>query len=156
MARSTQVVLDASVIVKWYVKEADYEVANIIKDDLEHGMIEVIAPSLLFYEVLNALRYKPNMGEVDLEKTVKSLLDFQLAIVDLDSEYGYRIVKMAMRRGITVYDASYIALAHINSCYFFTADKKLRKKIQEEEWAKELQDYEYIRKEKWNFPTSAP
>lgn len=155
MARTTQVVLDASVIVKWYVKEAEHQVANIIKEDFERGMIEVIIPGLMFYEVLNALRYKPSMGEADLEKVVNSLVDLQFAAIDLDAEYGHRIAKMAMRRGITVYDASYIALAQINSCYLFTADEKLRKKIQEEEWVKKLQEYEDIREKIWNFPKRA-
>jgi len=152
MARVEKVVLDASIVIKWYVKESDSTLANIIKDDLERSMIDVLVPSLLFYEVLNVLRYKPDMGEADLEKVARSLDDLQFSVVHPNHEYGMEITWVALRSGITVYDAAYVALARRKSCLLFTADEKLRQRTEEERIIRSLQEYESVRRKNWKLP----
>jgi len=51
------VVPDASVVVKWYAPEQDHESARKLRDRYINGRIELTAPQLLPYEVVNALRY---------------------------------------------------------------------------------------------------
>ncbi|MFQ5981468.1 MAG: type II toxin-antitoxin system VapC family toxin, partial [Candidatus Heimdallarchaeota archaeon] len=102
--------------------------------------------------VLNVLRYKRDMGQADLLKVCQSMNDLQLSTFHPDEEYGEKIVQIAFQRGITVYDASYVALAQIRDCLLFTADEKLRNQTIEENCVKKLLDYEVIRKEIWKFP----
>jgi len=50
------VVADASVMVKWFVDEIYSENARKLRDEYINGTLEIIAPELMPYEVLNALK----------------------------------------------------------------------------------------------------
>ncbi len=53
-----EAVVDASVVVKWLVEEEGSERALRLRDRYIDGKIEIIAPELITFEVLNALRYE--------------------------------------------------------------------------------------------------
>ncbi|MEQ9715814.1 MAG: hypothetical protein ABGF52_09810 [Candidatus Asgardarchaeum sp.] len=44
-----RVVLDASVIVKWFVKEIYSDIALKLREDYLKGKIDIIVPSLVYY-----------------------------------------------------------------------------------------------------------
>jgi len=50
-----KIVLDASVVAKWFIEEENTEKAIeiTIRDKFVRGEIEVLAPSLLIYEIRN-------------------------------------------------------------------------------------------------------
>ncbi len=48
------IIIDASVIVKWYIDENDSNKAEIIKEQFINEKIDIIIPTLLNFEVLNA------------------------------------------------------------------------------------------------------
>ena len=50
-------VLDASVILKWFLEEENSEKAITLKDGHSRGEFLVVIPDLAIYEVANALRY---------------------------------------------------------------------------------------------------
>ena len=50
-----KVVLDASIIAKWYLKEKYSEQALKLRDDYISGRITITVPAFLEYEALNAL-----------------------------------------------------------------------------------------------------
>jgi len=52
-------VADASVVAKWFLEEADSEPARRLRDDFLEGIVRLRAPSILPFEVLNALRFHP-------------------------------------------------------------------------------------------------
>ncbi|MGB9895581.1 MAG: type II toxin-antitoxin system VapC family toxin [Thermoproteota archaeon] len=52
------VVVDASVIVKWFVEEENSDNAIKIRDKYIEGEIKLVAPEIITFEVLNALYYK--------------------------------------------------------------------------------------------------
>ncbi len=52
-----RIVADASVIVKWFVDEVHSEKARELRDEYINGSVEILAPELMPYEVLNALKY---------------------------------------------------------------------------------------------------
>ncbi len=56
--RGMEVVVDASVVVKWFVKEEGSEEALRLRDRYVEGEIQIIAPELITFEVLNALYFK--------------------------------------------------------------------------------------------------
>jgi len=68
-----KVVLDASVVAKWYLKEKYSEQALKIRDDYISGRITIAVPSLLDYEVLNALKYSGVYSEQELKDIARSL-----------------------------------------------------------------------------------
>jgi len=52
-----KIVVDASVVAKWFLEEEYSGKALQLRDDYARGLLTVAAPSLLEYEVLNALKY---------------------------------------------------------------------------------------------------
>jgi predicted nucleic acid-binding protein len=54
-------VLDTSVVVKWFSKMREDELNNALKirEDYLNKKIFLLFPDLLFYELMNVLRYKP-------------------------------------------------------------------------------------------------
>ncbi|HDD34200.1 MAG TPA: PIN domain-containing protein [Thermofilaceae archaeon] len=123
-----EVVVDASIVVKWFVEEEYSREARLLRDAYANELIDVVAPSLLPYEVLNALKYSGAFGEEELKEIARTLEDFQITLFNLEGELASRSVELAMRKGITVYDASYIALAQILDTVLYTADEKLIRK----------------------------
>ncbi|MBU2559444.1 type II toxin-antitoxin system VapC family toxin, partial [archaeon] len=63
MEGNTKIVVDASVVAKWFLEEVHSEMAEAIRKDYADGLLDLAAPSLLPYEVLNALRYNPDFGK---------------------------------------------------------------------------------------------
>ena len=126
-----EVVVDASVVVKWFVQEEWSEEAGALKEDYAAGKVDLIAPSVMPFEVLNALRYSGAFNEYELIEAAEALEDFQITLYGLEGNYAKETVKLAMRRGITIYDASYIALAIVRRAILWTADEKLLKKLED-------------------------
>ncbi|MBD3226797.1 MAG: PIN domain-containing protein [Candidatus Lokiarchaeota archaeon] len=130
MERNTEIiVLDASVIVKWFNKESYTKKAVILKEKYLKREYLIYEPSLLFYEVSNALRYNSEFGENDVIQAIKSLMDLQLKIVEIDNWFS-KSITLAYKYGITIYNAAYIALGNFLNAPIYTADEKLENKIQ--------------------------
>lgn len=53
-----RIVVDASVAVKWFAAERDVDKALKLKDSYQAEDLKV-APTLISYEVMNALRFHP-------------------------------------------------------------------------------------------------
>ncbi|MEM2941687.1 MAG: type II toxin-antitoxin system VapC family toxin, partial [Thermoproteota archaeon] len=68
-------VLDASVIVKWFSIEEDSDIAVEIRDKHVEGVLSIVSPDLALYEVVNALRYNPAFNTEDLKRAVSNLMD---------------------------------------------------------------------------------
>lgn len=58
-------VVDASVVVKWFVEEVYTDKALKLRDDPVDGLIGVAAPQLLTFGLLNSLKYNPAFGLED-------------------------------------------------------------------------------------------
>ncbi len=86
MAGATKVVLDASVVVKWYNEEDYSEKALLIRDDYTSGKVDLVEPYLLIYEVGNALRYNPEFGQSDVVSATRNLLEMQMDLREINAE----------------------------------------------------------------------
>jgi len=128
----TLLILDASVAVKWFTMEPLRDKALIIRDKYVNGELDLEAPSLLYYEVANALRYNPRFGIEEVRSAVRALEDLAITIYDFKGELASRAVELAYRFGITVYDAAYVALAAIRNATLYTADKEVVMKVSSE------------------------
>jgi len=130
MAKRT-LVLDASVIIKWFTQEEKREQAIDLREKHINGDIEIVVPDLLLYEVSNALRFNPNFKEEDIKKAIQSLFDIDINIVVPVQETLQEAVDIAYSKNITIYDAFYIALAQTIGFDFITADEKLYEKTKD-------------------------
>lgn len=111
---ATEWVLDASIAAKLIVTEPDSERTRDFLDGLD---ADLIAPSLLRYEVGNAVTKRGPFER--LEAIIEGTLAAVLAVdpVDVTSHCG----------PLSYYDAAYLALAVERKAGLLTADEKLRK-----------------------------
>ena len=140
MERTKAAVADASVIARWYVKEDSYRKALEVRTDYEENRLNLIEPSLLLYEVSNALRYSPELGIEDVKNSVGSMIDMQLDLREMDHDWASLCLDSAYRYGVSVYDSSYFTLAQKLNIKLVTADDKLTRKIPSENLVA-LRDY---------------
>jgi predicted nucleic acid-binding protein/Arc/MetJ-type ribon-helix-helix transcriptional regulator len=124
-----RLVIDASVIVKWYINEDLSANAILIRDAYINGKIEIISPNLLYYEVINALKYSNLLEQKKIEKAGWSLENYGIIQYPLIGEYRTITINIGVNHQISIYDASYIGLAIFQNTKFITADKKLKKKL---------------------------
>jgi predicted nucleic acid-binding protein len=136
-------VVDASVVVKWFVLEEYSDEARLLRRAYVEGLVDLAAPSLLLYEVLNALKYSAAFGEDELKKVARVLEDYQFTLYPLQGEMAQKTVEIAMRKGVTIYDASYVALAYMLDTMLYTADEKLIGKIGDPDTVKHIASFKY-------------
>src|SRR6266571_2868285 len=118
-------VVDASVVAKWFLQEENTLSARRLREDFLEGSLRLRVPSLLPFEVLNALKYNPNFPSRGLFAASRALDAAGLLTVPVFGEYAERTVAIASRFDLTIYDAAYVALADIADCTLYTADEQL-------------------------------
>ena len=128
MERETLAIIDASVVVKWFNAEEFSESAEYLKEKHMKAEITLVSPVMMVFEVLNALRYNPELGADDVKEALDDLLGIQIKLYPVE-EWLSEAILLAYDRGLTVYDASYIALAGHLGCLLYTADTKLLEKV---------------------------
>jgi predicted nucleic acid-binding protein len=122
------VVVDASVAVKWFVREPRHDIARHL---LSEGSLR-FAPDLVLSEVTNALRKKHKLGEV-------STIQAQRALANLPNYFqrlspAVETVQDAFQFGIDfdhpTMDCVYLAVAHQIGGLLVSDDKKFVEKCQ--------------------------
>ena len=118
-----EIVVDTSVVVKWYIPEQHHEQARALRDAYLDGAFDLVAPALMPFEAVNALKYSGYYDGERLEDASKSLLEYGINLVPFDDAGS--IAEVADTLEITVYDAAYIALARKLNTNVYTADGNL-------------------------------
>lgn len=143
--RPLEVVVDASVVVKWFVFEAGREGALKLRDDYVSSKAKLASPALMPFEVLNAVKLSKRDIEVNTLKAVaESLALYGIELYQFTDRYGELIAETALEDDITIYDASYVALAEYLGAILYTADRELIKKLPDKHKAvvKDIAEYE--------------
>jgi len=122
-------ILDASVILKWFMKEDDSAIAMGLKEAHIIGKFTIVVPDIILYEIGNALRYEPEFSIKEVNRCLEELYALNLDIVAPLPDILNLITEIAYHYDITFYDASYIALARELGFQFVTADEKLYSKV---------------------------
>jgi predicted nucleic acid-binding protein len=130
----TQVVVDASVAIKWlspFRLEVLAPRARGLLARWQQGAAELIAPDLIWLEVANAhwKAVRQNRCTVfDAQASLATLHAQKLTTVPSE-QFIDLALRIALQHGRTVYDSLYVALAHTLSCELITADEKLVKTL---------------------------
>ncbi|MCY0859226.1 MAG: type II toxin-antitoxin system VapC family toxin [Sulfolobaceae archaeon] len=133
-------VVDASVVIKWFAKENYSEEANRLKRAYADGLIDLNAPCILPFEVINGLKYTYSLGEVELLSISKILEDFQINYYNYYDFYE-ELVSLSLKYGITIYDSAYVALGKVLNDEVYTADEKLLRKVKDLSFVKHIKDF---------------
>lgn len=119
----TEVVLDASVVLKWFHSkgEENIEAARRLRERFEAGELRALAPPLLWLEMLNVAARRWGWGEDRLEQLATSLpeLGFELLEPELSD------IARWSASGLTAYDASYVAVAERAGVELITDDAEI-------------------------------
>ncbi len=116
----TELVLDASVLARWFWPSAR-ESATRLRSDFEMGHLTIVVPSLLFLEILNVAGRQWRWHQDSLLDLVERL---ERASFDVgDPELGNTVRWVA--RGLTAYDATYVALAEERGIPLVTEDREV-------------------------------
>jgi predicted nucleic acid-binding protein len=140
----TEMVVDASVVLKWYLTDEEWgqEAIWFLEQHVAGNMV-LFAPTILTYEVLNALLVAERTGRIAEQTTETAFEGFvELEIEFSDPFVDYSdILSLARSFHRTVYDASYISLANKKNIDFVTGDKRLYNAVKHKlKWVKWIGD----------------
>lgn len=119
----SEVVLDASVLVKWFRTEGEAHVqaALGLYSRFSRGDLVVVVPQLIFLELLNAAARRWGWEVQQLERFAA---DLELLGLDVRQSPLARIAHWC-GRGLTAYDACYVALAETRRTVVVTDDERI-------------------------------
>jgi len=118
-------VLDASVVLKWYLDDEDHCARHAhCRDAIIAGDVDAVVPSLMLYEIANALNVAVNRGRLsraDAEQILAQRHCFShLAPVGIRFDAGCPGASPDL--WTSAYDAAYLALARLLSIRLYTGD----------------------------------
>ena len=120
-------VIDASVLIKFYVPEILSDRAERLLAKVGNKDIDLLAPDLIYPEAGNILWKKQRLKELthsEAEEITDAILSLPLTI-EASKSLLPLAVDIAIACGITVYDALYLSLAKVYETTLITADRKL-------------------------------
>ena len=143
MAQESKVeylVLDSSIIIKWFCDEEGTEKALKIRKRYKEKEVVIVVPDLILYEISNALRYNKEVSREEVMECVQSIFSLGINIIVPTKEVLENAISLAFKYNISLYDAYFVALADILQFTFVTADKKLFNKLDRSQRIKLLDD----------------
>ena len=119
----TEVVLDASVVAKWFrvVDERHVAQARDLRVAFNGGELAVVGPSLLPLELINIAGRKWHWARAQLDALARGLEELGFELVEPD----LRSVARWTAEGLTAYDAAYVAVAEEREIELVTDDERL-------------------------------
>jgi len=128
-----EVCVDASLAIKVVVTEADSEKADALFTQWASEETQLIAPVFFEVETDSILRQKASLRrELTADQAQRAFASLRALPIKTkhSSEQRERAWEIAREFQFpTVYDATYLALAELRRCQFWTADEKLFKQV---------------------------
>jgi predicted nucleic acid-binding protein len=115
--------LDASVVLKWFHSAGESHVENALalRKRFEAGELRVLAPPLLWLEILNVAARRWRWTTARLEELAASLPELGFELIEPE------LVAVARwaATGLTAYDAAYVAVAEQAGVQLVTDDAEI-------------------------------
>lgn len=122
-------IIDTSVAVKWFYEEAETPHALRLFEGIMNHSIRAVVPDLLFYEFANVLKTKAKADRNKTEGALAALHELPWTVVEPNPHFMGHALQVAEQYGISVYDASYVALAFEWNVPLITADERLARLV---------------------------
>lgn len=140
-----RIVIDTSVALKWYLPDEEHSQKAVeILNKYIANELDILAPSLLEYELINGLIIAQKRGRVKEEIILTALdgfISLGLKLKNLFHSY-LKVLHYCKVYNRTAYDASYLALAEEEGISLVTADERLFNTVKKDlKWVKWLGDF---------------
>lgn len=116
----TEVALDASVVLKWFRSDGERHLnqARSLRAAFEAGELVVFAPPLLRLEIVNVAGRRWRWAETALVELATALEELGFELIEPE------LARVAYwtARGLTAYDAAYVAVAEAGGTRLVTDD----------------------------------
>jgi predicted nucleic acid-binding protein len=124
--KPAQYIVDSSSILSYILPDETLpnSIRSIIKK-FTHDKVELLAPTVLLYEVGNALKSSVRQNRLDPIKTSKIYSNFLGFPIQYLSPNYHDTLDISLRYDLSFYDASYLSLALEKNLPLLTLDKKL-------------------------------
>lgn len=119
-------VIDAGVVVKWFIPEEDSAIAHRLLERYLQGLDITIAPDLLISECGNVFWRRCRQGDMTAEEATETIVDLLTLNMPLvpASSLVQSALQLALQHQRTVYDSLYLVLAQERNCSLMTADER--------------------------------
>jgi predicted nucleic acid-binding protein len=139
MARCREIVLDSSVVVKWFSSETKSGEALKLLDSYIQGTAELTISEILICEIGNALRYKPDYDIQKWKTALAQLYNLHMNLTHQTEDLATRTGEIAYEGKVTFYDALPVAIAENRKTICITADEETQfKKLKPKDFPIEL------------------
>lgn len=140
------VCVDASLIVRMLVPGPYSPNALVLLSKWSQKQTSLIAPALLAFEVVSVLRLYVYQKKLTAEEGEAALEQFMQMGIRLSHRRGIYPLAWDLTQKFKrprAYDTSYLALAQMNDCEFWTADKKLYSVVKQDlPWVQWVAEYQ--------------
>ena len=135
-------IVDASVILSAFLPdEAQAQAQALIREHVI-GQGQLVAPTLLLYEVVNAVVQAQRRGRISDEQADDILAAFEglgIALMPVDWQ---QMLPLAFRFDRSAYDAAYLALAEATGQVLITGDRRMFNAVHEHlAWVQWIGEY---------------
>jgi predicted nucleic acid-binding protein len=118
-------IVDANVIVQAFFPDETRPKAQALIRDHVSGKVQLVAPTLLTYEVTNAVLQGVRRKRVTDEDAKAILIAIDGLGIETEAVAWQQVLPMARQFGRSAYDAAYLALAEARGESLITGDEKL-------------------------------
>jgi predicted nucleic acid-binding protein len=128
-----KLVIDASFAMLWLSRERGEKAVAEFDARYHAGQVEMHAPELFVIETANVLWKHVRRRTRTVEESVTMFENLRGLPIQLHrhTDLVVQAFDLSLRRGISAYDASYVALALREVLPLFTADKKLAASVED-------------------------
>jgi predicted nucleic acid-binding protein len=135
-------IVDASVILSAFFPDEAQDRAQALIRDHVIGHVQLTAPTLLLYEVTNAVLQARRRGRIDDEQADDILSSFEGLGIALEPVTWQQMLLLAVRFDRSAYDAAYLALAEVTEQHLITGDSRMYNAVREHlEYVEWIGDY---------------
>jgi predicted nucleic acid-binding protein len=135
-------IVDASVILSAFFPDEDQAQAQALIREHVMGRVELVAPTLLPYEVTNAVVQAQRRGRISDAHAETILTSFEGLGIALRPVIWQKMLPLAQRFERSAYDAAYLALAEMAERPLITGDRRLYNAVHEHlDWVQWMGDY---------------
>ena len=124
MKKETDILLDASVIVKWFSKEEESEKAIALRDKHINGEIKIAIADITIIKVLDTLHYKKKDKE-GLKKANADLYNIHFKIIKTNKKILDKTIELSLEHNLPFYKSLNLALAELYNISLVTAELSL-------------------------------